>query len=745
LTRRGAVLLIFLLSGAAGLVYEVVWARQLVLVFGNTTQAISAILTGFFAGMAIGSLGGGRLADRVRSPLRLYGILEVAVAAIALATPVLFGRVADVYRSAYPALELSPTLLGLARFALALAALAPATVLMGATLPTLSRHLTRHHAEAATSFGRLYAANTLGGIVGAGLSGFVLIELFGLTGALAAGVGCSVVAGVAALALGRGAVRREVRITAAPAPRGRTLALAVAFVSGMTSLGYQVLWTRLLSSGTGSTTYVFSAILVIFLVGIAVGALLYSAGVGRGTSPVAVLGATQLLVGVIAVAGVAVIGGAVVDLPLPLVMLVTLLPTTILMGLALPVASGLAAQRDEHVGGDTGALLAANTLGIVVGTFAVPFVFMPSIGSPRAVALLAVANLALGTALLARSRPARRRAIGPALIAAAVIALVVGPPVLADPGAVRVLRGGTLYASAEDEIASVQAGSLNGERHLWVAGTSMTALTIDAKLMPLLPLMARPDAHSALVIAFGMGSSYRTALRAGLDVTGVELVPSVPGMFGYYYDDAEAVLSSPRGRLVIADGRNHVQLARESFDMVVVDPPPPIKSAGTAVLYSREFYAACRDRLGAWGVMMEWMPYDQSVDEFRSHVRTFADVFPHLTILFGPGGNGVFMLGSSEAIAIDGGRARAILARPGVAADLAATPDAKGRTLDEWTALVPRLLWVTDADARRFAGDAPPISDDRPLTEYFLLRGLFGPPSPPMSEATLRAIAVAAR
>jgi spermidine synthase len=149
------------------------------------------------------------------------------------------------------------------------------------------------HAEAAASFGRLYAANTIGGVAGAALSGFVLIELFGLTGALVAGVGCSAIAGLAALALGRNVAEARVQGPQAVAPRGRRLALAIAFVSGMTSLGYQVLWTRLLSSGTGSTTYVFSAILVIVLVGIAIGAQLYGAGVGRGGSPVAFLGATS--------------------------------------------------------------------------------------------------------------------------------------------------------------------------------------------------------------------------------------------------------------------------------------------------------------------------------------------------------------------------------------------------------------------------------------------------------------------
>lgn len=722
--------------------YEVVWARQLVLVFGNTTQAVSAILTGFFAGMAVGSAGGGRIADRVREPLRLYGFLELALAGIALATPVLFAGVADLYRSAYVSFENAPTALAFIRFALALAAIAPATVLMGATLPTLSRHLVRHHAETAGAFGRLYAANTVGAILGAALSGFVLIEIFGLTGTLALGVGCSLVAGVCALSLARTVRPLRVTVPTYPAPRGRRLALAVAFVSGATSLGYQVLWTRLLSSGTGSTTYVFSAILVIFLVGIAVGALLYGAGVGRDMRPTMVLGVAQVLVGAIAMGGMTLIGGRIVAPPLPILMLVTLLPATILMGLALPVASGLAAQRDGRIGGDTGALLAVNTAGTVVGTFVVPFVLIPTIGSPHAVALLALANLALGSALLWPGRSqALRRGVGPALAAAAV-AMVLGPTLVVDPGAAYVMRTGVLYASAEDEIASVQSGTVGGDLHLWVAGTSMTALTVDAKLMPLLPLMLRPAARSALVIAFGMGSSYRTALRAGLEVTGVELVPSVPRMFGHYYADANEVLASPKGHLVIADGRNYVQLTRQPYDIIVVDPPPPIKSAGTGVLYSAEFYAASRERLRADGVMMEWMPYDQSIDEFRSQLRTFADAFPHVTIVFGPGGYGVFMLGSREPMAFDAARMASVLERPSIASDLAATPDAHGRTASDWAAILPAMIWLTDADASRFAADAPQVTDDRPTTEYFLLRALFGTPSPPMTEATLRRAAV---
>ena len=266
---RWLVLLIFVLSGAAGLVYEIVWSRQLVLVFGNTTQAVSAILAGFFGGMAIGSVAGGRLADRVKSPLRLYGAIELILVVVVVATPLTFRVIRFAYGGLASDLEESPQVLAVIRLGLALIALAPATILMGATLPTLTRYLsTEEHLSQA--FGRLYAANTIGAILGTLAAGLVLIELFGLTGAMLVGAGCSAIAGLVALLLAaRASVplsesaaspRPTMRSTALVRPRA-SLALTVAFVSGLTSLGYQVLWTRLLASGTGNTTYVFTVIL----------------------------------------------------------------------------------------------------------------------------------------------------------------------------------------------------------------------------------------------------------------------------------------------------------------------------------------------------------------------------------------------------------------------------------------------------------------------------------------------------
>src|SRR6185437_14184353 len=235
-------------------------------------------------------------------------------------------------------------------------------------------------------------------------------------------------------------------------------------------------------------------------------------------------------------------------------------------------------------------------------------------------------------------------------------------------------------------------------------------------------------------IAFGMGSAYREGLIAGLKVQGVELDPSVPTMFGYYYPDAAQVLANPNGQLAITDGRNYVELSDKTFDIIVVDPPPPIESSGTAVLYSQEFYQASSRRLNPNGVMMEWMPYGQNLDEFKAHVRTFASVFPQVAIFFGPGGNGVFMLGSTSPLTMTPDAIRSVLSKPNLAADLTNTPDGGNRTLQQWISLIPTLLWIQGDKVGEFTGPGPLITDDRPLTEYFLLRRLYGPTYPPSTQ-----------
>ena len=744
--NRGLVLAIFVLSGAAGLVYEIVWSRQLVLVFGNTTQAVSTILTGFFGGMAIGAAIGGRIADRVRSPLRMYGILELVLVAVVLVTPLTFGLIHEAYRGIYPALEGTP-FLALVRLVLAVLALAPATILMGATFPSLVRHLSAD-ASLSRSFGRLYAANTIGAIVGTLLAGLILIEVLGLSGALAFGALGSLIAGLVAIGMSRTQGSSAVPAPVdepAPSPAASSparpsrirLALAIAFISGITSLGYQVTWTRLLASGTGNLTYGFTIILATFLMGLALGALIYNVIGRRWRDPVAVLALCQ-----IAVAGLAVLGLFVLVQPekldpmRPAETLAALtrsaffvvLPVTTILGIAFPTASALLKDDRSQAGSESGSLLAVNTTGSILGSLVIPFVLMPTIGSPLIIVLLAATNAVVGITLAWIAAPRRMAIVAVGLV---VLVIVFVPALrsggIPQPGeAFVVAEGGRVFESREDEIASVQAGQIRATPELWVAGTSMTLLTVDAKLMPILPLIARPESERALVVAFGMGTAFRSALIAGLRTDVVELVPSVPHMFGWYYPDAEAVVADPNGRIVVADGRNHLDLSDERFDIILTDPPPPIESSGASVISSKEYYEAGRDHLTPGGVMMQWVPFGAPEPEFKEHVRTFAAVYPHVLAVRGAGGYGAYLLGSDAPIVLDPAVAREILARPGVLEDISSAYDSPATTIDAWIDVIDRQTWLEGDAVTSYAGAGPLITDDRPRPEYFLLRRWFG-------------------
>ena len=792
------VLLIFLLSGFAGLVYEVVWSRQLVLVFGNTTQAISAILTGFFAGMAIGSVVGGRLADRVRRPLRMYAILEVLVVIAVLLTPATFRGLHEVYRGAFGSLEENPALLALVRFGLAILALGPATILMGATLPTLSRYLVRDHTRLGEEFGGLYTANTFGAIFGALISGIFLIELIGLSATLLVGAACSGTAGLAALLLSmrsqkpkpheehgaspaesaaaapaaakpaksapaaapvpsssaakasRPAADATARVVAISRPK---LALAVAFVSGLTSLGYQNLWTRILSSGTGSSTYIFTSILVVFLAGIAFGAFIFARYLSRTRNPVALLGIAEVALAVVVLGALGIETKYFGDLRFQIELVLVVAPATLIMGVVFPMSSMLVADSDDRVGTSAGMLLGANTLGAICGTFIVPFYLMPILTSPRSVVLIAAINAVTGLVLLWQAHPLgltfrRAGSVFGGLVAICAVVLMTVPNVLVvDPSISDLKRSNaTILGQAEDEIASVQAATIPDARfqeRLYVGGYGMTGLTAVTRLMPELALMARPQSKTICVVAFGMGSSFRSALLAGLQADGVELDPSVPGMFRYFHPDADQVMANPNGQVIVADGRNHVELTNKTYDLIMSDPPPPMNTSGTAVLFSQEMYQASKARLNKGGLMMQWVPYNMTVDEFRSHAKTFKSVFPHVTLVFSPmnPSNGVLMLGSEDPIDLTTAGMQSVLTKPGIVDDLSSAVDSPPgvKTADQWQQLILSNVWLSDSGVDKFGATGQLVTDDRPYTEFDLLRHRFGPKSPAMNKENLLA------
>jgi hypothetical protein len=294
---------------------------------------------------------------------------------------------------------------------------------------------------------------------------------------------------------------------------------------------------------------------------------------------------------------------------------------------------------------------------------------------------------------------------------------------------------------AEDELATVDTvGGKPKGRRLLVGGVGMTSLTVDTKLMGYLSKTLRPDARDFLVIAFGMGGTYRSGLKLGLRTDAVELSPTVPSRMPVFFPDGERFLHHPRGRVIISDGRNYVRLSRETYDMIAVDPAPPIESAGSVVLYTREFLTEGKARLRPGGTFMLWIPYALPMDDFKDHVRTFAGVFRHTSLVLSPGRHGVFMFGSDAPLEFTEANIRRVLGAPAALRDLNDVPDHPRTDADGWVEIVRKSQWLADDQLRAFVGPGPEITDDRPRSEYFLWRRRFMADRQYINEAALLSV-----
>ncbi len=452
LPRRLVFLGFFFVSGACGLVYEVVWIRMLGLTIGNTVYSLSTVLTAFMGGLALGSAIGGRLADRSRNPLLLYGVLEGGIAVACLAVPPLIAASEPFFAWLYRNHWTNFTTFSLARFVVCGLVLLVPTTLMGATLPVLSKYFVRRRETLGASLGLLYALNTLGAAAGAFCTGFWLIPVLGQTQSILLAAGGNLAVCVASVVL---AMRREP--LPAPAVRGeghgapvspdgaadatapesaadpsagaadaeplstpvRRVALALG-LSGVASMIYQVAWTRVLALNIGSSTYAFTMIVTAFILGLGLGSLLLAAWADRVRRLGGVFAATQVLIAGSALALVPVFG----RLPGWLrglfsahreefaesfarlhqyefgVIFGLLLVPTLLMGATFPLAAKLVTRDLNAVGRSIGRIYAFNTVGAILGSFLGGFVFLPWVGLQGAIEVGAAVNLAAAATVL---------------------------------------------------------------------------------------------------------------------------------------------------------------------------------------------------------------------------------------------------------------------------------------------------------------------------------------------------------
>lgn len=731
---------LFLASGAAGLIYQVVWTQDLVLIFGDTTLAIVTTVSAFLAGLGIGSLVGAAVAARLRRALAVYGLLEIAVGCLAVLMPLAFGEIATVFRSAY--LSLSPTEVALIRFGLAFAALAPVTILMGMSLPVLTRHLVREDPDVGDRIARLYGLNTLGAVVGSLISGYVLIELIGLRDTTLVAVGLNLFAGGSAVIMSRvfGAAEAEPKPAAAPRPplRGRhRLLLAVTFTSGLVSLALEVLWTRMMLQSTGSSIYVFIAVVAVFLIGIAGGSLIYERRRDRNPQ-MATLGTLLAVAGGLTVAPM-IVSNLSGPRWLPVAVLL-ILPVTTLFGYTFPLTVRLFVGSADEASRGVGVVYAANTAGCVAGTVLAGFVLIPQLGTSLAIITVGVILAMAGGALAFGFAP-RGEELRPAACVAAVVVLLTVffiPATKLTYVQNEIATTSLPTAHFDDTVASVDVTgadnarsrlSTNGihSRRLYINGTGITYLTVITKVLAYVAKAARPDATSMLNICFGMGATYRSSIISGLHTTAVELDPTVPSVMPWFYPDAHKYLHSPLGKIIVSDGRNYVRLSDKHYNLITVDFPPPVWNAGAGVLLAREFYQEAAQRLTSGGVFVTYIPlYEPTLEKMI--LRTIRPEFRHVSVVYNPKHSGAYIMGSQAPITFTDPALRSVFGSKAVQADLADAPDFPVRSAAQWASIIRNSVWLTDNQVNAYVGTGPVITDDHPLNEYFLRDGYISDP-----------------
>lgn len=630
----GLLWLCFAVSGAAALGLEMLWMRSAGLVMGQTAATAATVLACYFAGLA-----GGALAGRAVGPwaARRYALLELGVGAGALWSLAVFRA------AAAPAIQ--RWLMGSDAAGVAVVALAtlPATLCLGATLPALGRALAGGRIAGARS-ARLYAINTAGGAAGIAAAGFGLPALIGVTASYVAVAAASLAVGGLALAVAQradGVTRSFAGQFEPPASRARWRLRLVAAGAGALALGLEVLWSRLFAQVLHNSVYSFAAVVLVYVValaiGAALGAFLLRHGAATTVAGAALLGAALATIGglwlfVALTDGLAYVGmqRGLGEYLLRIVGLAgaTAGPVALCAGIVLP-ALWAAWGTDSSAARPLGDLSAANSLGGIAGALATGFVVIPLLGVRGALLAAALGYVVLADVVAPRAGRWRPVAY------AALLLIALADPLRAP--LVNLRSGETLRAVAEGASGIVSVVETADDRQLrldnfYVLGGSAAAT--NERRLGLVPLLLHPRPERALFIGLATGVSASAGPALGLpDTTAVELVPEVVSAarahFGAWNGN---VLERPDVRLIVGDGRRYLTATDEPFDVIVADLFVPWH-AGAGSLYAREMYEAAAAHLSSDGLFCQWLPlYQLTRDEFDLIARTFLTVFPVATL-----------------------------------------------------------------------------------------------------------------
>jgi len=658
---------LFFLSGALGLVYEVLWVRRLTTVFGATTLAVTATLSGFFLGLALGSLTLGMRSRRWRRPLVAFGLLEIGVGLGAL----LFQPILGLYRDVYPLIHLRlagvPAGFALVKLVLAAVAVAIPTFCMGATLPALGEAVAPSGQRLGIPVGGLYAINLLGAAAGTLAVPFVLLPRLGVDKTYACAVAGSLTVGLIALAWGASAAVPD-RSPASPARSVSRLVLALSAISGLATLSLQTLWVRMFALVHENSVYAFAVVLFVFIIGLSAGAALARRELAWDRPPRALLGAAWCIAGLLVVASPRFFAGLTGGLAyvsaqswhgalarLLAVAAATMLPAALALGTALPLVMEMAGAGGRDAAGPViGRVLAANTLGAMAGPVIATFVMGPLLGLWPSLAILG------GLLVFAGAWTGLPRV--PAAVAVAILAgeMVVGATDL-PPVRVRASEGERLLWVREGTHGTTAVLATDHDRWITVNNSYVlggTAVGDEERWQAHLPLLIHPSPRRVAFLGMGTGITAGAALMHPVgSVVALEIVPEVAEAARQDFAEWNArVVDDRRVEVVVDDGRNYLASTPAAFDVIVGDLLVPWRPA-EAPLYTREHFASVRAALSADGVFCQWLPlYQLSPDQLAIIARTFLDVFPSATLWrgnFDPGAATLALVGQRGAGPLD--------------------------------------------------------------------------------------------
>ena len=752
-------------SGLAGLIYQVCWTRLLTLYIGHSTAAASAVVAAFLGGLAAGAAIAGRLATRLTRTQALvaYGALEVGVAFVALLMPWELRAVTPLLSASYAG-GTSPVLFPAVRLVACVAMVFVPAAALGATFPLAVRWLAADRDDRARWGGTLYALNSAGAAGGALLAGFVLIPAFGVSGTTWVGVGASLFAAGCVATIARRDMntmpqsRHASRAKRPPAPARMPepswLAVFVLGLSGFAALVHEIAWTRVLTMIFGPTTYAFAATLASVILGIAVGSALGSLGLARTRRPAFWLAVVLATAGAVGILTSSLAGGPIPRLVAEqiarapnlfdelvwwggLLTAALILPTSALLGAAFPLALATVDDPARSAARQFSVVYAVNTIGSVAGSLAAGFVLIPALGLETTLRVVSLCLTLASVVLISwasLNRAARTRG---AMASAAAVAIMFtsapwdrellasgvylyAPFVPAGLELEPLLKAGRLLYYREGAAATVSVKRLTGTNTLAVDGktdASNRGDMLTQKLVAHLPLLLHERPRAVAIVGLGSGVTAGAALThpvEHLDV--IELSPEVVQASAIFKGENRDALADRRTRLLVADGRSHLQLSTAKYDVVISEPSNPW-IAGVAALFTQEFFATVRDRLAPGGLVCQWAnAYNISDEDLRSIVATFRSVFPHGTAWL-VGADDVVLIASDRPLDDRLSGIERHWARPGVAEDLARV-----------RAVEPFALWslfvAGPQQLEAYVGEAPVLTDDRMTLEFSAPREL---------------------